>query len=100
MPEKPVLAAVLGKLKPKKKSDAQILNGDEESRFHALRQWRKAKASELDVPAFVIFGDQTLRELAIKNPQSLEELKDIYGIGESKLEKFGWDVLAELQSRS
>lgn len=101
IPEKPsVAAAVLGKLKPKKKKgDEQVLNQEEESRFQALRQWRKLKATELDVPAFVVFGDQTLRELAMKNPQSLDELKVIYGIGESKLEKFGWDILAELGAK-
>lgn len=68
-----------------------------EGRFKTLRQWRKAKATELDVPAFVIFGDKTLRELAQKNPVSLDQLKDIYGIGEAKLEQFGWDILAELK---
>ncbi len=68
-----------------------------EGRFKTLRQWRKAKATELDVPAFVIFGDKTLRELAQKNPVTLDELKSIYGIGEAKLEQFGWDILAELK---
>jgi len=100
LPEKPTIAStILRKLKSKKKStDSQPLDPVQETRFQALRQWRKSKATELDLPAFVVFGDQTLRELAIKNPQSLDELKDIYGIGEAKLEKFGWDLLAELTS--
>lgn len=68
-----------------------------EYRFKTLRQWRKAKATELDVPAFVIFGDKTLRELAQKNPVSFDQLKQIYGIGEAKLEQFGRDILAELK---
>lgn len=68
----------------------------QELRFEALRKWRKQKSVELDVPAFVVFSDQTLRQLAVKNPQSLADLENIYGIGESKLEKFGWDLLATL----
>ncbi len=63
--------------------------------FDQLKQWRKAKASELDVPAFVIFGDKTLREIAKRRPRNLDDLKSIYGIGESKLEKFG-EALVQL----
>ncbi len=75
-----------------------VLDEKQESRFQVLRQWRRQKSIELDQPAFVVFSDQTLKHLAIENPQSLEELKNIYGIGENKLEKFGWDILAELKS--
>ena len=74
----------------------EVLDPAAELRFQALRNWRKAKATELDTPAFVIFGDKTLRELAKQNPHDLDGLRTIYGIGESKLEKFGWDLLAEL----
>ncbi len=73
------------------------MNPEQQLVFRALKDWRKAKAGELDVPAFVIFGDKTLRELAQVNPQSLDELKDIYGIGEAKMEKFGAELLAELK---
>jgi len=86
------------KSKSKSKTEELILGPEEESRFQALRKWRKAKALELDMPAFVVFSDQTLKHLAVKNPQNIEELKSIYGIGEAKLEKFGWDLLAELNS--
>lgn len=75
------------------------LNTIEEQRFQILRQWRKAKSTELDTPAFVIFSDKTLKDLAVKNPQNLDELKLVYGIGEAKLEKFGWDLLAELTNQ-
>ncbi|AGH95263.1 RecQ family ATP-dependent DNA helicase [Pseudobdellovibrio exovorus] len=68
--------------------------------FRALKDWRKNKANELDVPAFVIFGDKTLRELAQINPQSLDELQNVYGIGEAKIEKFGVEILAELKLAS
>lgn len=89
----------LMKFRRQKNQTSDPLTPLEEARFQILRQWRKAKAAELDLPAFVIFGDKTLRDLAQKNPQNLTDLKNIYGIGEAKLEKFGWDLLAEMASR-
>lgn len=86
------------KVKLKKTSTANVtLNPAQEERFQTLRAWRKAKAQELDIPAFVVFSDKTLKDMAIKNPQSLDELKNVNGIGGAKLEKFGWDLLAELK---
>ncbi len=85
-------------LKKRKAPETSVLDGNEEFRFQDLRKWRKTKATELDLPAFVIFGDQTLKELAQKNPQSLDQLSDIYGIGEAKLEKFGRDLLKVLSN--
>jgi ATP-dependent DNA helicase RecQ len=81
----------------KAKAGALILNTEQEERFQRLRTWRKHKAQELDTPAFVVFSDQSLRHMAVKNPKSLEELRLVYGVGEAKLEKFGWDILAELK---
>lgn len=75
---------------------SEELSPDQQIIFKALKDWRKAKATELDVPAFVIFGDKTLRELAQVLPQSLEEMQNIYGIGEAKIEKFGAEILNEL----
>lgn len=87
-------------LRPKassaKNSTPQILSSQEEQVFQSLKAWRKAKAAELDLPAFVIFNDKTLRDLAQRQPRTLDELRKIYGIGEAKLEKFGWDLLAEI----
>ena len=85
-------------VKKRKVIETRVLDGNEEFRFQDLRKWRKAKATELDLPAFVIFGDQTLKELAQKNPQSLEQLSGIYGIGEAKIEKFGRDLLLVLSN--
>lgn len=74
-----------------------ILDDEQASRYERLKQWRKIKAKELDVPAFVIFSDQTLKHLALKNPKTLMDMKFIYGIGETKVEKFGSSVLKELR---
>lgn len=84
----------------KRKSDSSsaevILDMNQQALFQSLKDWRYRKAKELDLPAFVILSDRSLRDLAVKKPGSLEDLKDVYGFGDSKIEKFGWDVLAEL----
>jgi ATP-dependent DNA helicase RecQ len=84
----------------KKKTDLVIHELDEiqELRFQRLRQWRKQKSVELDTPAFTVFSDKTLRHLAIANPSSETQLRNIYGIGEEKLSRYGVAVLAILQS--
>ena len=65
--------------------------------FEKLRAWRKEKARELDVPAFVVLSDKTLRHLAQAQPSESAELEKIHGLGEVKIEKFGTELLAEIQ---
>lgn len=86
-----------GKQKAQKLLLEQDMDHQDLMRFELLKKWRKEKAKEMEVPAFVIFGDQTLRQIAIKNPTNLEGLRSVYGMGDIKLEKFGWDLLAELK---
>ncbi|WP_440104450.1 DNA helicase RecQ [Streptosporangium sp. H16] len=64
--------------------------------FELLRAWRGATAKEQGVPAYVIFHDATLREIATRVPSSLAELGTISGIGENKLAKYGQQVLDTL----
>ncbi|WP_424891979.1 DNA helicase RecQ [Streptomyces sp. XH2] len=64
--------------------------------FEALRAWRGATAKEQGVPAYVIFHDATLREIATISPTSLDELANVSGVGESKLAKHGEKILAVL----
>jgi ATP-dependent DNA helicase RecQ len=66
--------------------------------FERLRAWRGATAKEQGVPAYVIFHDATLREIASRMPASLDELGTISGIGENKLAKYGEGVLETLTS--
>jgi len=61
--------------------------------FERLRAWRGATAKEQGVPAYVIFHDATLREIATRTPASLAALGTISGVGEAKLAKYGDDVL-------
>ncbi|MFD9333821.1 DNA helicase RecQ [Streptomyces sp. NPDC060028] len=64
--------------------------------FLALRAWRAATAREQGVPAYVVFHDATLREIATLLPASVEELATIGGVGEAKLTKYGQGVLETL----
>ncbi|SDK10764.1 ATP-dependent DNA helicase RecQ [Nonomuraea maritima] len=66
--------------------------------FEGLRAWRAAVAKEQGVPAYVIFHDATLREIATRSPSSLAELSTINGVGENKLAKYGEQVLEALQA--
>jgi DNA helicase-2/ATP-dependent DNA helicase PcrA len=72
----------------------------EEQTFDALRQWRKEVALTAEVPAFVVFTDATLTAIAEARPSSLEELSKLAGVGPSKLERYGQDVLAVLLESS
>ncbi|MEO5920108.1 MAG: DNA helicase RecQ [Pseudolysinimonas sp.] len=62
--------------------------------FEALRTWRGETAREQGVPAYIVFGDATLRGIALTRPATLAELGTISGVGEKKLESYGDGVLA------
>ncbi|GGN77244.1 DNA helicase RecQ [Nocardia rhizosphaerihabitans] len=64
--------------------------------FERLRAWRAATAKEQGVPAYVVFHDATLREIAARKPGSLAELGTVGGVGENKLARYGEGVLAAL----
>jgi len=57
--------------------------------FDLLRAERKAIAAELEVPAYVVFHDSTLAEIARVRPATLQEFRSVSGVGESKAQKFG-----------
>ncbi|TML21187.1 MAG: ATP-dependent DNA helicase RecQ, partial [Actinobacteria bacterium] len=61
--------------------------------FERLRAWRAATAKEQAVPAYVIFHDSTLREIATGCPTTLADLARISGVGENKLAKYGQQIL-------
>ncbi|MFC5570583.1 DNA helicase RecQ [Lysobacter yangpyeongensis] len=72
------------------------LSPDALVRFNALRVWRANTAREQNVPAYVIFHDSTLRAIATNAPEDMDELARIPGIGASKLDRYGEDVLQQL----
>jgi DNA helicase II / ATP-dependent DNA helicase PcrA len=66
--------------------------------FEALRRWRAERAKADEVPAFVVFHDTTLHEIAAQRPQSREELSAISGVGPTKLERYADELLDALAS--
>jgi ATP-dependent DNA helicase RecQ len=61
--------------------------------FERLRVWRADTAQARNVPAYVIFHDATLRDIAIVRPATPDDLRQITGIGEHKLEAYGAEIL-------
>jgi len=68
----------------------------DEEVFESLKAWRKERAAEESVPAYVVFSDATLEALAEVRPADRPALLRISGIGQAKLEKYADDVLAIL----
>jgi len=82
-------------VKQTKKKDTTIeLRTDTQILFDELRKLRTSIAESMGVPAYVVFHDRTLREIARSAPRTPEELREISGIGESKLARFGEKVLS------
>ena len=77
---------------------AAALTDYDEAMFEELRALRKRLADVQDVPAFVIFGDVSLRHMAALFPQSLESFSRIPGVGAAKLEKYGGPFLEVIRS--
>ena len=72
---------------------AAALTDEGQARFAALKAWRAEVAREHNLPAYVIFHDATLAAIAALEPQSLEDLQGVSGIGAKKLEAYGQEVL-------
>ena len=72
---------------------AADLNAAAQERFAALKAWRAEVAREHNLPAYVIFHDATLAAIAARAPRSPEDLQGVSGIGATKLERYGQEVL-------
>jgi ATP-dependent DNA helicase RecQ len=72
------------------------LGADAGERFERLRSWRRVASQQAGVPAYVVFDDRTLRELAMRNPASAHALVEVPGIGPAKLARYGAEVLRVL----
>jgi ATP-dependent DNA helicase RecQ len=71
------------------KSDVQSWEGVDSGLFESLRELRRELAEKERVPAYIIFGDATLRELARLRPTKLENFSSIRGVGQKKLADYG-----------
>jgi ATP-dependent DNA helicase RecQ len=84
----------------KKSAVAASLPGEALPLFEKLREWRAAEARAQEVPAYIIFGDATLRGIALSKPDSLAELAGISGVGDKKLTAYGEALLAVVATAS
>ncbi|MES2756369.1 MAG: DNA helicase RecQ [Pseudomonadota bacterium] len=87
-------------VKPKRTSSSSKahveldLSKSEQAIFEKLRWWRVETARAHGVPAYVIFVDATLREIAKVKPTSLQDLRGVSGVGEKKLVSYGDEIVA------
>ena len=79
--------------KTKAVKQKEELDYDEEL-FESLRQKRAEIASEKGVPAYIIFGDKTLKHLANEKPFDKNSMLEVNGVGEKKFEQFGEEFLS------
>ncbi len=70
------------------------LSAAQQTLFEKLRWWRVETARSHNLPAYVIFHDNSLREIARAMPTTLEDLRQVSGVGEKKLESYGAQIIA------
>jgi DNA helicase II / ATP-dependent DNA helicase PcrA len=68
--------------------------------YVALKEWRLKRSKADDIPAYVVFHNSTLAEIAARRPGTIAELASVAGVGPAKLERYGQDVLAALAKAS
>ena len=104
----PTLALVVGYREPARPRPASSatrpadlragLGPDDRRRFDALRRWRNERAKRDGRPAYVLFTNAQLADVARQAPASLTALGELDGVGEARVRNYGADVLAVLQS--
>lgn len=72
-----------------KSKPASSLTGDEQKLFEVLREERNSIAKNMHVPAYMIFMDKTLRDMALKKPRTEKEMLYVYGVAETKCNLYG-----------
>jgi DNA helicase-2/ATP-dependent DNA helicase PcrA len=66
--------------------------------YQALKRWRLQRSKADEIPAYVVFHNSTLAEIAERRPRTIAELGSVAGVGPAKLERYGEEVLAALAS--
>ncbi len=82
----------------KDKAPPIALDAEALARYASLKAWRAEVAKEHNLPAYVVFHDATLAEMARSQPASLDALGQISGVGEKKLEAYGREILRVLDT--
>ncbi|WP_198116037.1 DNA helicase RecQ [Massilia rhizosphaerae] len=78
---------------PRARYEEMELSKSEQAIFDKLRWWRVETARAHGVPAYVVFQDATLREIAKVKPTSLDQLRGVSGVGEKKLTSYGDEIV-------
>ena len=88
-----------GQSRPARRERPQPLPGGpvDETLFQNLRALRGELARKKSLPAYVIFTDRTLREMAARKPATLSEMERVPGVGSHKLAQYGKQFLAVIQ---
>lgn len=93
---KPVQLAVLNQAKKLEKKTR--VRSDKKGLFEKLRVLRYEIAKEQGVPAYVVFGDASLKDMEVKQPKTVSEFSEISGVGKAKLEKYATVFLKEINN--
>ncbi len=80
-------------LKPLKTSIYNISNNASGNILKMLKDWRRNICQSSNIPPYMVMHDRTLLEVAQKKPASVEELQEIYGLGPTKIMKYGKDII-------
>jgi len=91
-----------GKARPSKLSKAarDSWEGVDRGLFEALRTLRRTIADEKKVPAYIVFSDATLRDMARRRPGSLDEFLEVSGVGEKKRQQYGARFIAAIREHT
>ena len=74
------------------------MDADAKARLAALKAWRSEVAREHNLPAYIVFNDATLAQMALTAPSTLDALAGISGVGAKKLEAYGREILRVLEA--
>jgi ATP-dependent DNA helicase RecQ len=76
-----------------KKVSRRAAEDIDEVLYEHLREWRRTKANELGIAAFIVMHDTTLEDLCRKRPKSLADIRSVLGFGEKKTEMYGREIV-------
>ena len=84
---------------PKKRTKRELAGVEiDDVLFERLRDVRRTIAAEAGVPAYVVFGDASLIDMAVLHPRTPEEFLEVHGVGAAKLKRYGEAFLEELRA--
>jgi superfamily II DNA helicase RecQ len=67
--------------------------GERSPLSNALRAWRTARAKRDEIAAFIVFHDSTIEAIAAARPRSIAELRRVPGVGPTKLDRYGEEII-------